>query len=189
MICVYALEELHQLHSYPDGLPASPKVQPSVTSKLFNAYTQYDAGPRPLGWSDQAQVFCFEGCLLLQVVNGETMQSTGDTRRFCLNGLPGSVTVTLVWHDYPGLPAAAKALVNDLDLSVSVGGGSGQQWLGNGVVDRINNVERVRLLSLNFHRTLCSYKNKDISIRCLLMNRIYQACMSLSAGRTYCLTD
>ena len=81
-------------------------------------------------------------------MNGDTLQTTGSSRKFCLNGSPGSLTVTLAWHDYPGSPAAAKALVNDLDLSVTVGGSSGQKWQGNGAVDRINNVERVGLIIL-----------------------------------------
>lgn len=84
----------------------------------------------------------------LQVVNGDILQTAGTTRKFCLSGLPGSMTVTLAWHDYPGSPAAAKALVNDLDLTVTVGGSSGQQWRGNGATDRINNVERVSLTFL-----------------------------------------
>ena len=69
--------------------------------------------------------------------------TTGTTRKFCLAGLTGSLSVTLAWHDYPGSPAAARALVNDLDLSVIVGGASGQKLLGNGGSDHVNNVERV----------------------------------------------
>lgn len=33
--------------------------------------------------------------------------------------------MTLVWHDYPGTPSAAKALVNDLDLTVRAAGLTG----------------------------------------------------------------
>lgn len=50
--------------------------------------------------------------------------------------------ITVAWTDYPGSPAAAENLVNDLDLTV-VGPG-GQVWHGNGVDgDRVNNVETV----------------------------------------------
>jgi hypothetical protein len=50
--------------------------------------------------------------------------------------------VTLVWTDYPGSPAAARQLVNDLDLRVV--GPDGREWYGNGVRgDRTNNVEGV----------------------------------------------
>jgi len=52
--------------------------------------------------------------------------------------------VQLAWVDYPGEPAAAKALVNDLDLCVST---NGRTWLGNGgtAADDVNNVECVRI--------------------------------------------
>jgi hypothetical protein len=61
------------------------------------------------------------------------------------------VRVTLVWTDPEGTPGAAKALVNDLDLSVTNGSGT---YLGNvfatagesttgGNADRLNNVEQV----------------------------------------------
>jgi hypothetical protein len=60
--------------------------------------------------------------------------------------------VTLVWSDAPGSPLAARALVNDLDLEVTVGN---TRYLGNvfvgehsragGSADRLNNVEQVLL--------------------------------------------
>ena len=56
------------------------------------------------------------------------------------------MTIALAWHDYPGSPNAAQALVNDLDLSVNVDSLSSRKYLGNGVVDRINNMERVSSL-------------------------------------------
>lgn len=60
--------------------------------------------------------------------------------------------MTLVWTDYPGLPSAASALVNDLDLIVRAGGLGGAVLLGNGgsitnetEPDRENNVEQVSM--------------------------------------------
>lgn len=41
----------------------------------------------------------------------------------------GPLRITLVWTDYPGEPAAAKALVNDLDLEVI--GPDGSHYVGN----------------------------------------------------------
>lgn len=75
------------------------------------------------------------------MVNGAVLATSSAADKFCLAGLPGSVTITLAWHDPPGAESAAKALVNDLDLSVSIGDGT--RLLGNGAVDRVNNVERV----------------------------------------------
>ena len=65
----------------------------------------------------------------------------------------GPFRITLVWTDYPGEPAAAKALVNDLDLEVIAPDGThyygnqglytGGQCLRNGKWDACNNVEGV----------------------------------------------
>ncbi len=60
--------------------------------------------------------------------------------------------VSLVWTDTPGNPVSAKALVNDLDLEVSVGGTvykgnvfSGALSTAGGAADTLNNVENVFL--------------------------------------------
>jgi hypothetical protein len=57
-----------------------------------------------------------------------------------------SLSVQLVWTDYPSTFGAAKAIVNDLDLIVS-NKTTGVVWYGNGVAggDRVNTVESVRL--------------------------------------------
>ncbi|KPA17794.1 secreted protein containing Peptidase S8 and S53, subtilisin, kexin, sedolisin [Candidatus Magnetomorum sp. HK-1] len=49
-----------------------------------------------------------------------TIVQTGDVQTFSVNVGSGSesLKVTLVWTDPPGSPAAAKALVNDLDLAL-----------------------------------------------------------------------
>lgn len=60
----------------------------------------------------------------------------------------GRVVVTLVWYDFPADSMAELALVNDLDLAVSVALPDGNAWQlwPNGVYwpDRYNTVERVR---------------------------------------------
>lgn len=80
---------------------------------------------------------------------------SGETRSFTVTVPAGQeLRVTLVWADPEGTLGAARALVNDLDLSVS---GASRKWLGNvldpasgesaqgGAADRVNNVEQVRL--------------------------------------------
>lgn len=57
--------------------------------------------------------------------------------------------MTLVWADYPADVSAAISLVNDLDLLVAANSLNGYAQHGNGEVDRINNVEQVRLYSLS----------------------------------------
>lgn len=68
-------------------------------------------------------------------------------------GDTGPLRITLAWTDYPGEPAAAKALVNDLDLEVIAPDGAryrgntgiytGGQCLRGGQWDACNNVEGV----------------------------------------------
>ncbi|MGD0615189.1 MAG: S8 family serine peptidase [Verrucomicrobiota bacterium] len=80
--------------------------------------------------------------------------ATGQTRTFT-----GTITdstqpfrVTVAWTDPPGSLAAARALVNDLDLTVTVGGEtykgnvfSGATSVAGGTADSLNNVESVFL--------------------------------------------
>lgn len=49
----------------------------------------------------------------------------GESHSYCVNATGGSLTVTLVWHDYPAALSASKALVNDLDLTVRAAGLNG----------------------------------------------------------------
>ncbi len=58
--------------------------------------------------------------------------------------------ISLVWSDAPGATGAGRALVNDLDLEVSVGGQvykgnvfSGSDSVAGGAADDLNNVENV----------------------------------------------
>ena len=78
---------------------------------------------------------------------------TGETRTFTVSAATGQeLRATLVWTDPEGTPGTAKALVNDLDLTVTNSAGT---YLGNvfaaqgnsatdGNPDRLNNVEQVR---------------------------------------------
>jgi hypothetical protein len=83
----------------------------------------------------------------------------GEVHVYCLGaGTGGAVGVTLAWTDPPASPAAARSLVNDLDLVVVVvrvaagGAAASTRVLGNGgsrndsaLPDSVNNVESVRL--------------------------------------------
>jgi hypothetical protein len=51
---------------------------------------------------------------------------------------------TLVWSDYPAIPNAATALVNDLDLDLTGSQGAGLYPNGLDGPDRVNNVEQLR---------------------------------------------
>jgi hypothetical protein len=60
----------------------------------------------------------------LQLVDGAALR-TGEAHQYCLTATGGPLMVTLVWHDYPAAPSAARALVNDLDLAVRAAGLNG----------------------------------------------------------------
>ena len=51
--------------------------------------------------------------------------------------------MTLVWTDPPADPSVARALVNDLDLTVNADSLNGYSLHGNGAKDYVNNVEQV----------------------------------------------
>ncbi len=54
------------------------------------------------------------------------------------------VSVTLSWYDQPGYVNCAKCLINDLDLSIQMGGELFFPNAGDSS-DRLNNVERIHL--------------------------------------------
>ncbi len=58
--------------------------------------------------------------------------STGESHQYCVRSTGGPLTVTLAWHDYPASVSAAKALVNDLDLSIRAAGLNGFPLLVGG---------------------------------------------------------
>ena len=71
------------------------------------------------------------------------MTATGQSYKFCVTSSGGPLKVTLAWHDPPASLAATTQLVNDLDLTVYANSLNGYGLLGNGVPDRLNNVEQV----------------------------------------------
>lgn len=73
--------------------------------------------------------------------------STGGSQiyTYSLTGSASPFRATLVWTDYPAAASASPALVNDLDLVVTMPGGAVRR--GNGTTDRTNNVEGVDIAS------------------------------------------
>lgn len=69
--------------------------------------------------------------------------STGGSQvySYALTGSASPFRATLVWTDYPAAASVSPALVNDLDLVVTMPSGSIRR--GNGTTDRTNNVEGV----------------------------------------------
>lgn len=79
------------------------------------------------------------------MVDGAEM-NTGGSHNYCVRATGGPIKITLVWTDYPASPSVGKALVNDLDLVVRSAGIHGREFYGNGMEDRVNNVEQVAVL-------------------------------------------
>ncbi|MEI6913566.1 MAG: S8 family serine peptidase [Armatimonadota bacterium] len=79
----------------------------------------------------------------VQFVDEGTGVGTGDIRSYTYTVVDASIPLRFLmcWTDYPGDPAASKALVNDLDLRVQ--SPAGAVYNGNGQLDRTNNVESV----------------------------------------------
>lgn len=71
------------------------------------------------------------------LIDDSQVATSGQTSAINVPVRKGSVKITLVYTDAPGAPSAAKALVNDLDLEVSV---NGKQYRSE---SRVNNSEQV----------------------------------------------
>jgi hypothetical protein len=105
------------------------------------------------GWGriNLANTLCFFGdnnfLDVADVTNGMATGAIWSQRYFST----GSLKITLVWTDYPGTEGAAKALVNDLDLSVTTP--DGITYIGNvfqngvsvtgGTADELNVEEQI----------------------------------------------
>lgn len=104
-----------------------PSYQPvNQTSQGFEEDTGLPLDPVPSsrqGWgamhlSQALRLGTNANSWNLSVVDGAPLRSTGQRDAYCVRATGGVVRVTLVWWDPPASPTAAKALVNDLDLTV-----------------------------------------------------------------------
>ena len=114
------------------------------------AYLEVPARPNNIeGWGavDMANIFIPSGLKEFRYDDNTAGLSTGgsQTYSYSVNGSTSPFQVTLVWTDYPAALYASPALVNDLDLTVTLPGGGTLH--GNGTTDRTNNVEGVDITS------------------------------------------
>ena len=97
------------------------------------------------GWGriDLAYAIAPNAQRTMQFVDNTTGLSTNGSVAYTypVIGNASPMRVTLVWTDYPALANASKALINDLDLTVTAPDLT--IWHGNGTTDRTNNVEGV----------------------------------------------
>jgi len=168
---------------YPTGSKATGNPMPDPSGALIKAVMldgcteiparsspgahPYNGMPYPnndQGWGRVKladSLYLGSGLNRLFVVDDKYGLVTGETKEYelTLNGA-ADFRVMLVWSDYPGDPVAAKALVNNLDLTVTDPGsqeykgnvfstGSPHQSQTGGSYDNLNPVEGVRIPGSN----------------------------------------
>lgn len=140
--------------------PSAALVKATLINGAANLYPgQYGTGAyleipasRPnnvQGWGliDPAYVITPPAGRGVEFVDDAAGLATGGSSiySYAIAGPTSALRVTLAWTDYPASVIASKALVNDLDLVVTLPDGSTLR--GNGVTDRLNNVEGVDIAS------------------------------------------
>lgn len=81
----------------------------------------------------------------LFVAEGSIEETGGEAAYSFTKAGDGPLSATLCWNDYPGTPGAYIALVNDLDITVTVGEDTYYAGGKNFHNDFLNNCERVQL--------------------------------------------
>lgn len=142
---------------------ALPPPSPAMTKAYLMNSARYltGSGANDTLWSDSQGMgelnlgMTFDGTVrtLRDEIVVDEFTSSGQTRMFSgtVNDSSKPFRVTVAWTDAPG-STTGKALHNDLDLTVSIGGNiykgnvfSGNQSVTNGSADHLNNVESVFL--------------------------------------------
>ncbi|MDP7031769.1 MAG: S8 family serine peptidase [Gemmatimonadota bacterium] len=136
--------------------PTASLLKAMLVNSGVDNFSSYSIPDMNIGWGrillDQVMYFPGDGRRTL-VVDATDGVATGEAHEYTVRVTDPSedLKVTLVWTDYPGDPAAAVQLVNDIDLEVSH---AASTWLGNvwsggqsstgGSADSLNVEENVR---------------------------------------------
>ena len=97
----------------------------------------YEYGWGLLNTKSAAKLITEDGGLDHQIIEGSLANGATDTVQINVSETDAIVTVTLVWTDPPGTPAAPaldppdSMLVNDLDLRISIGASTYMPWVLN----------------------------------------------------------
>ena len=144
----------------PGNAPPSPAMTKAFlmnSARYLTGNFANDTLPSPnqgLGEVNLGTAFDGTGRVLRDQVAADTFTASGQTRVFSgfVSDSAKPLCVTLAWTDAPGGTAAGAALVNDLDLQVTIGGVtyngnvfSGPDSVAGGTADGLNNVESVFL--------------------------------------------
>ncbi len=142
--------------------PSSALIKATLMNAAYDIYPgQYGTGAtqeipttRPNnveGWGrvDLANALMPVAPVQFKYVDETAGVSTGGTKTYQVEVADTSVPlkVTLVWTDYPASTSASKALVNDLDLTVTAPNGTVYYPNHLSAADRTNNVETVDIAS------------------------------------------
>ncbi|MGI8858237.1 MAG: S8 family serine peptidase [Thermomicrobiales bacterium] len=157
LVYTYYTHKITGTSSVPGPAPSPAMLKALILNapRYLTGASANDTLPSPnQGWGDANLGAIFDSAPRFIVDQTKTFTSTGETYikggTVANTGKP--LRVTLVWTDAPGLPSAAVASVNNLDLEVTVGGQtykgnvfSGQYSTPGGAADALNNVESVFL--------------------------------------------
>ncbi|HAK61246.1 MAG TPA: hypothetical protein DCO77_12850, partial [Nitrospiraceae bacterium] len=145
-----------------DGFtPSAALIKASIVNSAQNMTGEYTDGPIPStgqGWGrvnlSNTLMFFGDAGILEVVDHAEGLATTESWSRGYYASLARPLKVTLVWTDFPGSEVAERALVNDLDLTVTGPDGT-TTYIGNvfdngvsvtgGLADRLNVEEQVLL--------------------------------------------
>jgi len=141
--------------------PSAALVKAALINSAENMGGSGTGGPIPSsgqGWGrvNLNSTFATDGRGLVVVDEGAGLETGGSWSHPYLVGSGAPFKVSLVWTDYPGATGAAKALVNDLDLTVTAPDGtvyygntfSGGVSVSGGTPDRVNVEEQLLLPAL-----------------------------------------
>jgi hypothetical protein len=143
-------------HSGANPSPALVKAAILLTGQEMGGVNAAAAQPNGAeGWGRvNMKLMLNTGVSMLQLDQPTTFSNIGESTVYSGTVADASkpIRVTLVWTDPPGAPNANPALVNNLDLTVTIGGNtykgnvftSGNSSTG-GTADTLNNVENIRL--------------------------------------------
>ena len=144
----------------PNNAPPSPAMTKAFlmnSARYLTGSSANDTLPSPnqgLGEVNLGTAFDGVERVLRDQVPADTFTASGQTRGFSgfVSDPSKPVRVTLAWTDAPGSTAAGPALVNDLDLQLTIGGVTyngnvfnGAVSVAGGTADGLNNVESIFL--------------------------------------------
>ena len=156
---VYEMYEDNHFGNNPGGsTPGSATIKAMLIANAYQ-YSLSDATRYQQGWGLPDLDHTYDAGVNMFIQDGGNPLSTGQSWTTAVERYSAGepMKISLVWNDEPGESSSSKALINDLDLTVTSPGGTvyrGNVGLVNnlwstsgGSSDRLNNVENVFIQS------------------------------------------